>query len=44
MLESAQNNGVADQNLGRGRRLGNPSHVVYVYEYHVGDTFNDKTV
>ena len=32
------------QAIGRVRRFGNPSEVVYVYEYYGKDTFNDRLV
>lgn len=44
MIESAHNLGVLTQALGRVRRLGNPSEVVYLYEYYVESTFDDLSV
>lgn len=44
VIEAAHNLGVLTQALGRVRRLGNPSEVVYLYEYYVENTFDDKSV
>lgn len=44
VVESAHNLGVLQQALGRARRLGNPFDVVYLYEYFVENTFDDRAV
>ena len=44
VIESAHNLGTLAQAVGRARRLGNPSPVVYVYEYFVGNTFDDREI
>lgn len=43
-IESAHNIGVLAQALGHVRGLGNPSDVVYLHEYHVQGTFDDRSV
>lgn len=44
LVEGATNLGTLGQSIGRVRRLGNPSSVVYVYEYYVNGTFDSKNV
>lgn len=44
LFELAHNTGISAQAIGRVRRLGNPSEVVFVYEYSVKDSFNEKQV
>ena len=44
VIEAAHNLGVLTQALGCVRRLGNPSYVVYLYEYYVENTFDDRSV
>ncbi|KAL8651507.1 MAG: hypothetical protein Q9210_003210 [Variospora velana] len=43
-IECAWNLAALEQAIGRVRRLGNPQPIVYVYEYIVPDTFDDKAV
>lgn len=43
-LEAPHNHGVSSQALGRVRRLGNPSNLVYYYEYYVENTWDDQTI
>lgn len=40
-LEAPHNHGVSSQALGRVRRLGNPSNLVFYYEYYVEDTWDE---
>ena len=44
LLEGAANLGTLAQAAERARRFGNPSPVVYLYEYYVPGTFDDKNV
>ena len=44
VVEAAHNLGALWQGLGRARRLGNPYPVVYLYEYYVENTFDDRAV
>lgn len=43
-LKGANNLGILSQSLGRVRRLGNPNDIVYIYEYFVKGTFDDRNV
>ena len=43
VVEAAYNLDAATQALGRVRRLENPSHVVYLCEYYVENTFDDRS-
>ena len=44
IFESTTNLGIINQAIGRVTRLGNPSNVVYVYEYYVGGTMDDLAI
>ena len=44
IFESTTNLGIINQAIGRVRRLGNPSNVVYVYECYVGGTMDDLAI
>ena len=44
MLEGAAKQGTLAQAVGRAGRFGYPSPVVYLYEYYVQGTFDDKNV
>lgn len=44
MIESAHNLGVQAQALGRAVRVGNPSAVVWLYEYYVAETFDQQSI
>ncbi|KAI4124020.1 MAG: hypothetical protein LQ341_007121 [Variospora aurantia] len=43
-IECAWNLAALEQAIGRIRRLGNPQPIVYVYEYIVPGTFDDKAI
>lgn len=43
-IESGHSLGVLARAPGRVRRLGNPSDVVYLYEYYVEGTFDNRSV
>ena len=44
IIASTTNLGIINQAIGRVRRLGNPSGIVYVYEYYVGGTLDDLAI
>ena len=44
LIEIASNLGSLGQSLGRVRRFGNPYGVIYLYEYYVEGTFDDRNV
>lgn len=44
LIESAHNLGTQTQALGRAVRVGNPSPVVWLYEYYVENTFDSLTI
>ncbi len=44
LIEPLSGEPASVQAIGRVRRFGNPSEVVYVYEYYGKDTFNDRLV
>lgn len=44
MIEVASNLGIFAQALGRLRRFGNPFAIVFLYEYYVEGTFDDRNV
>ena len=44
LIESAHNMGTQTQALGRAVRVGNPSPVVWLYEYFVEDTFDSTAI